>query len=387
MENDKESRFSFSIIRFPFSIFHYPFSIMLDLLYGVITDFRNALYEKAVLKSFPLGGKTVSVGNITVGGTGKTPLVALIAEILAANGEKVCVLTRGYGRTNPKKRVLVSDGETIFADAKTGGDEPVELAIKLLGAAIIVADADRVSAAQWAREKFGATAFVLDDAFQHRRARRDLNIVVIDATNPFGNRRVLPSGVVREPLKNLKRADLIVISRANLMENTETLKMEIRKYNAVCPIFVSENVISHLTKLDDFAAKLSNNENKPQMSGDRRDLKSDKQEAETRNSNLKTKKALAFCALGNPKNFHEQLRREKFDLAETLTFPDHHFYAAKDIARIELAAKQRDAEILLTTAKDGVKLADFDFRLPCFVVETGLRIGDETGFRQIIQDV
>lgn len=340
---------------------------MFGWLYGKIIDFRKALYEKGVFKSFSLGAKTVSVGNITVGGTGKTPLVAFIAEILAENGEKVCILTRGYGRANPKKRVIVSDGEKVLTDAKTGGDEPFEMANKLLGKAIVIADADRVASGQWARENFGATAFVLDDAFQHRRARRDLDVVIVDATNPFGNRKVLPSGVLRERLENLKRADLIVISRANLVEDAGNLKTEIRKYNSTCPIFVSENVILNLTELKKFPVKAD--------------------DGETLNSDFRTKKAFAFCALGNPKNFFEQLRGEEFDLAATLTFPDHHFYAPKDIAKIEREAKASGAETLLTTAKDAVKLGNYDFDLPCFVVETRLQFDNEKGFRQMIEKI
>ena len=116
------------------------------MFYGAITKARNALYEKGWLKSFSLGIPTISIGNITVGGTGKTPVVAFVAEILAEHGEKVCILTRGYGRENAKQRVLVSDGETILAEAKKAGDEPFELARKLLGKSIVVADANRVSA-------------------------------------------------------------------------------------------------------------------------------------------------------------------------------------------------------------------------------------------------
>src|SRR5215217_6944993 len=142
-------------------------------LYGKFADVRNALYDRGTLRSYDLGAKTISIGNITAGGTGKTPLVMYVAEILADAGEKVCILTRGYGRES-SGRVLVSDSVQVLVDARIGGDEPVELARKLIGKTIVVADADRVAAAGWAREKFEVTALVLDDAFQHRRAKRNL---------------------------------------------------------------------------------------------------------------------------------------------------------------------------------------------------------------------
>ena len=223
----------------------------LGKIYGAVAGARNRLYEKGVFESHALGAKTVSIGNITVGGTGKTPLVAFVAETLFEAGEKVCILTRGYGRKNPKKRVFVTDGEKILTDAKNAGDEPFELAEKLLGKAVIISDADRVSAGLWAREKFGITAFVLDDAFQHRKVKRDFDIVCIDATNPFGNGKVLPSGILREPLANLKRADAIVITRANLMEKIENLKSEISKYTDA-PVFISHNEFSKITEINDF---------------------------------------------------------------------------------------------------------------------------------------
>ncbi|MCY7377280.1 MAG: tetraacyldisaccharide 4'-kinase, partial [Pyrinomonadaceae bacterium] len=225
---------------------------MFSQLYGAVTNVRNVLYEKGVFKSISLGVPVVSVGNITVGGTGKTPMVALIAEMLFESGAKVGILTRGYGRENPKQRVLVSDGERILADAKQSGDEPFELARKLLGKAVVVADTDRVAAGIWAREKFGVTAFVLDDAFQHRRLKRDSDIVLIDATNPFGNGKTLPFGILREPLGNLKRADSIVITRANLVEDVSNLQSQIKQFNQTCPIFTSKNQISNLSELKDF---------------------------------------------------------------------------------------------------------------------------------------
>ncbi len=162
-------------------------------LYGAGIKARNALYQKGVFKSFNLGVKTISVGNITVGGTGKTPMVAFIARNLIEKGEKVCILTRGYGRDNPKERIVVSDGEKILADARDAGDEPFELANNLHGKAVIVSDARRAEAGNWVREKFGITTFILDDGFQHLRLKRDLDLVLLDATNPFGNGNLLPA--------------------------------------------------------------------------------------------------------------------------------------------------------------------------------------------------
>ncbi|MDQ3088596.1 MAG: tetraacyldisaccharide 4'-kinase [Acidobacteriota bacterium] len=336
------------------------------MLYGAIIKARNVLYDKGAFKSSSLGVPTVSIGNITVGGTGKTPLVAFVAEILAAQGEKVCILTRGYGRENAKQRVLVSDSEQILAQPNKAGDEPFELAQKLLGKTVVVADANRVAAGNWARKQFGITAFVLDDGFQHRKIKRELDIVLVDATNPFGNGKLLPSGILREPLAHLKRADAIVITRANLVDNLDNLKSQISDFSQNCSIFVSENKVANLVNLKEFHAEAQSSQS-------------------TTDKEQKTKdKGLAFCALGNPNNFFEQLRREDFDLVSTEIFPDHHFYTPKDVAKIERKANETGAKILLTTAKDAVKLKDKDFNLPCFVVESELVFDDEIGFRNLL---
>jgi len=341
-------------------------------IYGKITNIRNSLYERGVFKSHALGATVISIGNITVGGTGKTPMVAFVAEILAEQGEKVCILTRGYGRENPRERVLVSDGKKILADAKQSGDEPFELARKLLGKASVIADANRVAAAEWAKEKFKITAFVLDDAFQHRQAKRDLNIVLLDATNPFGNSKTLPFGILREPLENLKRADLIVITRANLVdeERITNYKLLITNYNPDCPILTAENKISNLTQLKEFHAEAQSSQ-----------IKTTNDEQPTAN------KFFSFCALGNPDNFFEQLRRENFNVISTKKFPDHHRYTQSDLEKIETEAKQTGAETMLTTAKDAVKLANLKFELPCLVVESRLVFDDEKKLREIIRAV
>ncbi len=280
---------------------------LLAYMYGKIVGLRNRLYDTGALDTFDLGARTISIGNITTGGTGKTPLVAHVAALLADCGEKVCILTRGYGRTDPKKRVLVSDGENVLVDAATGGDEPVELAQKLCGKhVIVVADADRVRAAEWAKQKFGVTAFVLDDGFQHRRAKRNVDIVCIDATDPFGGGQMLPAGRLREPLENLNRADLIVITRSDLVEDISDLRSEISNYAFGTPIFECRTVIPGLSTLEGTEAEFQD------------------------------EPVFAFCGLGNPESFFEQIRRADVQLTGTTTFADHHRYSQKDIDGVVL---------------------------------------------------
>jgi tetraacyldisaccharide 4'-kinase len=331
---------------------------MLGWLFSKIGNFRNLLYERGVFKSTPLGVPTFSIGNISVGGTGKTPLVSYVASLLAEKGEKVCILTRGYGRENARERVVVSDGENIMADAKKAGDEPLELARKLPGKAIVIADGDRVSAGLWAKEEFGITAFVLDDGFQHRRVERDLDIVCIDATNPFGSGKSMKPGLLREPPPNLARAGAIIITRADLAENLADLKSRISELAPGVPVFTASNCTSQLAELD--SARTIGPKD------------------------IRSKKASAFCALGSPGNFFDQLRKEGFDLVHTEAFRDHHFYTQADIAELEIRARENGAEVFLTTAKDAVKLTGLEFELPCYVVESALVFDDEPAFQEMI---
>jgi tetraacyldisaccharide 4'-kinase len=322
----------------------------LSKIFEVISQTRFKLYKNNILKTKTLNCKTISVGNITVGGTGKTPLVAFIAEFLANNGEKVCVLTRGYGRENPNKRVLVSDGKTIFSNAKESGDEPFELAEKLLGKAAVISDKKRFDAGKWANKNLGITAFILDDGFQHIQLKRDLDIICIDATNPFGNHKLLPKGALRESLDSLRRADVIVITRVNLVESSylvQQLIVEIQNFTDA-PIFVSRNKIIH-------------------------------------NSEFININCFAFCGLGNPHNFFNQLKQDGIEASGTKIFRDHYKYLQDDVVEIERLAKNCGAKMLLTTAKDGVKLKNLEFSMPIEIVESKLVFDNEEAFKECLE--
>jgi tetraacyldisaccharide 4'-kinase len=332
----------------------------LGKIYGRLMTARNARYDRESFRTISLGARTISVGNITTGGTGKTPIVKLIAEILAADGENVCILTRGYGRANASERVLVSDGMTALVDAKTGGDEPVELATSLAEkGVVIVADRDRVAAAKWARERYGTTVFVLDDGFQHRRAKRDLDLVCIDATDPFGGGQVLPAGNLREPISGLKRANAFVTTRAD-QADTSPVETLLREYNPNAPILYAETRVVKLVEIDGTEAK-----QRPPSPLEHQ---------------------FVFAGIGNPQSFIASLNKIGIKPVGELFFTDHFSYEPSSIERIERMAIEKGADSLITTAKDAVKLQHAEFRLPCFVALAETVIDDPEAFRSLVLD-
>jgi tetraacyldisaccharide 4'-kinase len=318
-----------------------------------------ALYRKGVLTSFALGVPVISVGNITTGGTGKTPAVAWVARALSQEGLRVCILTRGYGRKGADKRVPVSNGERLLAGAEEGGDEPRLLAEMLLGAAAVVSDRDRVAAARWAREHLGSEVFVLDDGFQHLRVRRELDIVTVDATNPFGGGRLLPQGRLREPQASLKRADVIIITRSEQAADINALKREVEHWSGRSNTIISRTRTGAVRPL----ALQTHGPSSPASSY----------------------RVAAFCALGNPKAFFRHLELSRFDLTYTRAFTDHHSYRQSDIDGVTREARERGAEALLTTAKDAVKLRSLRFDLPCFVVEIEFAFDNEAALREMLR--
>lgn len=343
----------------------------LSWIYSKFIASRNRRFDDGSEGNIPLGARTISIGNITTGGTGKTPLVIKAASLLAGRGKRVCVLTRGYGRKNEKEQILVSDSRKVLVNSDIGGDEPVEMARSLIGKAVVIADADRVSAAQWAKDKFGINTFVLDDGFQHRKAARDVDIVCIDALDPFGGEKLLPSGRLREPLENLRRASAIMITRSEGLDAVRIaeLSARIESYAHGAPIFISEMRMSKMTPLSDLI----------------HDITGDNDRASTFDATaLSNSKGFAFCALGNPEAFFGMLKRDHFELAGEKAFRDHHRFSSRDIISLEREAKSTGAKFLMTTAKDAVKLTNIALTLPCFVIEIELKINDEMRFAQML---
>jgi tetraacyldisaccharide 4'-kinase len=323
----------------------------LSAVYGAITRARLKLYERGTFHASRLDAFVISVGNMTTGGTGKTPLVEWLALALAREGRQVCILTRGYGRANAAQRVLVSDKENVLATPEQAGDEAFMLADKLKGIAAVISDADRVSAGRWAQRHFGSDTLLLDDGFQHLRVYRDLNIITVDATNPWGGRKLLPFGSLREPLSGMARADCIVLTRTEQVSSTNGMVSELKKFSGGRPVFLSEMRTRRITLLGEKASQ---------------------------DPHLAPQNPIAaFCGIGNPQSFFKQLESKGYQLAMTRAFSDHHPYDQGDVHSLIQDAKHLGVGSLVTTAKDAVKLSSLDFELPCFVLEIEIVINDE----------
>jgi tetraacyldisaccharide 4'-kinase len=325
----------------------------LSVLYGAVTRTRLSLYRRGTFHSTKLDRPVISVGNITTGGTGKTPLVEWVARTVAAEDTRVCILTRGYGRDNPARMVVVSDGNTIMTTPSAAGDEPFLLATNLRGVAAVISSADRIAAGNEAIRQFSTDCFVLDDGFQHLRLERDLNIVTIDATNPWGGGHLLPYGRLREPLSGLSRADCVVITRSDQANNIDDLRSEIRRHAGDVPVFQSRMRTSSVTPLHQTSEAL-------------------------------VPPVAAFCAIGNPHSFFKAIEPQS---VFQKTFPDHHRYSQHEIDSIIEAARHAGASSLITTAKDAVKLRALSFSLPCYVLEIEPQIENADELIRLIRSV
>jgi tetraacyldisaccharide 4'-kinase len=331
----------------------------LSVLYEGIVRARTAFYRSGYLPTAELSAPVISVGNITTGGTGKTPLVEWLARLLVREGRRVCVLTRGYGRENAASQIIVSDGENVVASAAQAGDEPFLLAKNLKGLASVISNADRTSAGRWAKRYLGADTFVLDDGFQHLRLQRDFDLITIDATNPWGGGRLLPCGRLREPLLSLRRANAIVLTRLEQVGDAREIIRRLDELSDSRPVFRSEMRMRSLTELT--TGKILSS------------------------SNTSEHRVIAFCGVGNPTAFFNGLCRQGFELALTRAFPDHHAYQQSDVDLIVSEAKSLGVPALLTTSKDAVKLSSISFDLPCYVFDIEIAIANEAELQEMIR--
>jgi len=303
-------------------------------LYRLIFQGWFFLYRAGIFKSKKLPCKVISVGNITVGGTGKTPAVETIARMCAAAGRSPVILSRGYGRQ--QKSICIGSAKTSFREV---GDEPILLARKLRGIPVVVGQ-DRFEAGLEALQTFRPQVLILDDGFQHLRLERDLDLVLIDATDPFGQGHLLPRGFLREPLENLSRADLFLITRSDEGKPLEEIRQTLRALNPEAPIWVSGHLFYTVRKFQD--------------------------SLEISPSSLSNKKILAFAGIGNPQSFLSSLRKAGLSPIHFLEFPDHYPYSREELKRIEDLALKLQVEYILTTEKDEVRMEGFKPRTDKF---------------------
>jgi tetraacyldisaccharide 4'-kinase len=310
----------------------------LSLVYSVMARLKRLAYARGILKSRRLPGIVISVGNLTLGGTGKTPVVLAIAEHLAAEGKKTAILTRGYRGTG-------GDG----ASGVPQSDEVALLRERLAGKVQLGVGADRYKNGS-VLSRHGVDAFVLDDGFQHLKLARDADVVLIDALDAFGGGMVLPAGRLRESLPALRRADLVVVTRS--VEVSLPALESIVHRHSTAPIFYAATRLESILRVPRLDVVL------PAMDWSKA-------------------RFLAFCGIGNPAAFFEDIRAWGFQVLEQRHFPDHHVYDAAEGAQLEQAASSCGADALLCTEKDVWNLRNVQFtRLPIYCCRISVDLPD-----------
>lgn len=312
----------------------------LSVLYEGAARVRAGLYSQGIFRSRRLGGVVISVGNLTVGGTGKTPMVLWLAEKLAAEGQQPAILTRGYGGKGQ-----IDDRGLPFSD------EVALLRERLDGRAQLGVGKDRYASGH-TLEKHGVRWFILDDGFQHLALQRDVDIVLLDSTNPFGDRALLPAGRLREPRTALARAGIVVLTRTQRAPALETI---VRRYT-VAPIFYAWAELEAI-------------------------LRAPARMIELPEADWKSTKFFAFAGIGNPAAFLDDLRRREFSIVGQRSFRDHHRYTQADVEALDHSGVEAGADALLCTEKDVFNLRDtVPTRLPIYACRIRMAVSDPDGF-------
>lgn len=321
-----------------------------EVPYSLVIRARNAAYDLRISKTHRVSAPVVSIGNLTMGGTGKTPMVAWLARWFGEHGVRVAIVSRGYG-----------------ARAGSQNDEALELAQKLPGVPHLQ-DPNRVAASQQAIDQHDCGLVLLDDAFQHRRIHRDLDIVLIDALEPFGFGHVFPRGTLREPLSALARADVVALSRADAiaLEQREMIRNRIRRF---APRAAWLELVHRPTALVSETGEVSAIDT---LSGQR---------------------VAGFCAIGNPAGFRHTLGACGCDVVDFRDFPDHHPFVEEDVAELaDWASRLDNVTAVLCTHKDLVKIHRRQLgphRLWALTIELDVRVGRdelEIRLRSLIPD-
>lgn len=337
-------------------------------LYELLVRLRVVAYETGYLKPARLGGTVISIGNITLGGTGKTPFVEYIARYLKEEGHSVAVLTRGYGRKSGGRRLLNVGGAQAPNEPSPRpggpayeefGDEPLMLARAVPGVPVIV-DKDRSAGGLWAEREYSSNVLILDDGYQHLKLARNLNILLLDATDPFGGFEMVPFGRLREPLYGLKRADAVIVTRADRPFDQGQLHAVIRySCGEKIPILYFSSSIMSLRHIATGEVYESN-----QFLG---------------------WNAAALCGIGNPRAFSDDLVQIGMNVVEESFFPDHHAFTQDDLDRVTERARGAGADCIVTTEKDAIRLEGIKpGEVPIYAARLELQSDDEVRLKSLL---
>ena len=344
----------------------------LAVIYLWIVQARLGLYERRILRAHPLGCLVISVGNLTVGGTGKTPVVEMLARALQAGGRRVAVLSRGY-KSVPRPFLfrlwdwltkqeavfaprVVSDGHALLLDSRTAGDEPFMLANNLRGVVVLV-DRDRVMSGRYAIRHFGADTLLLDDGFQYVRMRHGIEVALIDSQAPFGNEFLLPRGTLREPPRNLRRATHIFLTKCADSCN-DALISRIRAHNRTADIIQCAHRPKHVRNF---------------VTGEIKPL-----------DFLKELSVGSICGIAMPESFESALSSLGARIEISKTYTDHHRYSVREIETFIRRCARRGLNAIVTTEKDAVRfprILDSDLPIYYLRVEIEILAGQESWLR------